>query len=63
MKTNLAMNGVIFLTTITLFNQVIRRNDKVKQKKLSIFTLSMLRKLKQIKVDFLFHTGHKQHPG
>ncbi len=31
-----------FSTTITLFNQVIHDNDKVKPKKLSSFTLSSL---------------------
>ncbi len=34
LETNLAANGVIYSTTITLFNQVIHHNVKVKLKKI-----------------------------
>ncbi len=39
LETNSAVNGVIFPTTITLFNQVIHHYDRVKTKTLSSFTL------------------------
>ncbi len=47
LETNLAANGAILLTIITLFNPVIHHNDKVKPKKFSSFTLKKKKKTAQ----------------